>query len=537
MLTALAIPAAQYLRMSTDRQEYSLENQKTAIEEYAALHGFRIVKTYADPGKSGVVLRHRLGLLQLLSDVTSTGCPFKAVLVYDISRWGRFQDNDESAHYEFLCKNSGVPVHYCAEPFSNDCTVPSLIMKALKRTMAGEFSRELGQRVFQAQKRMVLLGYRMGSRVGYGLRRKMVSVDSRRNRILKNGEYKGIHSDHIVVVPGPAKEIKVVREIYSMYLRSRGRVGTKLIARELNARGIEWINGKRWCEQTVRQVLTNPKYIGTNVWGRTAQRLDARQKFLARTEWIEKRGAFQPIIDAATFDRVQRLRQKRQEGPSDEELLHVLELVAARKGKLTRRIIDDSVVASSCSLYRKRFDNLQRVYDLVGATYDPQIFVRRQKGIQAEHLRDAVVKEILSTFPKHVAGFRTNSRRQRPILVVDDEFTISVVVARAYETPFGKKGWTIKPVPYEYGQLTLLCQINEARDRVLGLYVMPPLTRPQTQHKFDTTDPWFRKGKPITVDEFYQAAMAAHATRIANGDDGSIRRRELLHLRHPYACH
>jgi hypothetical protein len=32
------------------------------------------------------------------------------------SRWGRFQDADESAHYEFLCKSAGIPVHYCAEP-------------------------------------------------------------------------------------------------------------------------------------------------------------------------------------------------------------------------------------------------------------------------------------------------------------------------------------------------------------------------------------------------------------------------------------
>ena len=67
--------------------------------------------------------------------------PYKAILVYDVSRWGRFQDTDESAHYEFLCKSAGVPVHYCAETFANDGSLPSLIMKALKRTMAGEYGR------------------------------------------------------------------------------------------------------------------------------------------------------------------------------------------------------------------------------------------------------------------------------------------------------------------------------------------------------------------------------------------------------------
>ncbi len=134
MSTTAPIPAAQYLRMSTDRQEYSLANQQAAIAEYAALHGFQVIETYADPGKSGVVLKRRLGLMQLLADVAGGQGAFKAVLVYDVSRWGRFQDNDEAAHYEFICKRSGVPVYYCAEPFANrsgnDITrpVPCLLM-------------------------------------------------------------------------------------------------------------------------------------------------------------------------------------------------------------------------------------------------------------------------------------------------------------------------------------------------------------------------------------------------------------------------
>ena len=84
------VPAAQYVRMSTDRQQYSLENQSAAIETYAGLHGFEIVRTYADAAKSGVILRHRSGLQSLLRDVVSGSVPFKAVLVYDVSRWGRF---------------------------------------------------------------------------------------------------------------------------------------------------------------------------------------------------------------------------------------------------------------------------------------------------------------------------------------------------------------------------------------------------------------------------------------------------------------
>src|SRR5438132_935681 len=141
--SASPIPAAQYVRRSTEHQQYSLENQSIAIEKYAESHGFRVVLTYFD-AKTGVVFKQRGGLRQMLQDVVAPATPYKAILVYDVSRWGRFQDADESAHYEFLCKSGGVPVHYCAETFSNDGSLPSLIMKALKRTMAGEYSRELG---------------------------------------------------------------------------------------------------------------------------------------------------------------------------------------------------------------------------------------------------------------------------------------------------------------------------------------------------------------------------------------------------------
>lgn len=113
------VRAAQYVRMSTDEQEFSIQTQVSAIALYADQHGFEIVQTYEDAGRSGVVLRQRSGLIQLLSDVAGHRARYKAILVYDISRWGRFQDIDESAHYEFLCKREGIRIHYCAEQFSH----------------------------------------------------------------------------------------------------------------------------------------------------------------------------------------------------------------------------------------------------------------------------------------------------------------------------------------------------------------------------------------------------------------------------------
>jgi DNA invertase Pin-like site-specific DNA recombinase len=144
--------------MSTEHQKYSTSNQADVIAQYATAHGFTICRTYADDGKSGLRVEGRDALQQLIADVQSGNADFEAILVYDVSRWGRFQNADESAHYEFICKEAGIAVHYCAEQFSNDGSLSATLIKSLKRAMAGEYSRELSAKVFAGQCRLVSLG-------------------------------------------------------------------------------------------------------------------------------------------------------------------------------------------------------------------------------------------------------------------------------------------------------------------------------------------------------------------------------------------
>ena len=127
--------AAQYVRMSTEHQRYSTENQADAIKRYADERGYQIVRTYSDAGKSGLRIQGRAGLSQLIEDIEAGQTAFKTVLVYDVSRWGRFQDADESAYYEYACKRAGISVEYCAEQFENDGSTMSTVVKGLKRAM------------------------------------------------------------------------------------------------------------------------------------------------------------------------------------------------------------------------------------------------------------------------------------------------------------------------------------------------------------------------------------------------------------------
>jgi len=230
------VRAAEYVRMSTDHQRYSTENQAEAIRRYAASRGFAIVSTYADEGKSGLRIDGRDALKRLISDVTAGQCGFDAILVYDVSRWGRFQDADESAYYEYICRRAGIAVHYCAEQFENDGSPVSTIVKGVKRAMASEYSRELSTKVFAGQCRLIELGYRQGGAAGFGLRRTLVDQSGAMKATLDRGEQKSLQTDRVVLTPGPEEETRIVRDIYRMFVLDRR--AEREIADILNARGV-----------------------------------------------------------------------------------------------------------------------------------------------------------------------------------------------------------------------------------------------------------------------------------------------------------
>jgi DNA invertase Pin-like site-specific DNA recombinase len=84
--------------MSTEHQQYSIANQSAAIALHAAAHDIGIIRSFIDEGKSGTTIKGRRGLQELLRVVESGSADFELVLVYDVSRWGRFADVDEAAH-------------------------------------------------------------------------------------------------------------------------------------------------------------------------------------------------------------------------------------------------------------------------------------------------------------------------------------------------------------------------------------------------------------------------------------------------------
>jgi DNA invertase Pin-like site-specific DNA recombinase len=433
------VRAAQYVRMSTEHQQYSTENQAEVIARYAAEHGMEIVATYEDSGKSWLTLTGRDELKKLLADAESGTADFSVVLVYDVSRWGRFLDADESAYHEYVCRRAGVSVHYPAEQFKNDGSPISTLIKAVKRTMAAEYSRELSVKVFAGQCRLIELGYRQGGMAGYGLRRQLIAMDGTPKELLVQGQQKSFQTDRVILVPGPPEEVSVVRDIFDLF--TSGKMNESQISQALNSKGLLTDQSNKWTRGVVHQLLTSPKYMGTNVFNRKSFKLKQKRIVNPPDMWIRKDGAFDAIVTPEQFLRAQEIIQSRSKHFSDDEMLEQLRGLLKRYDTLSGILIDETEGMPSTSAYRSRFTSLINAYTLVGFTPE-----RDYSYIEANRS----LRQVYSSQCENVIGQLRKagaSVRRDPITdlyIVNDEFSLSLVVARSKPTSGGSMRWNLR---------------------------------------------------------------------------------------------
>lgn len=468
--TPVLTKAAAYVRMSTEHQQYSTNNQMDVIQEYAQRRGMEIVKIYSDEGKSGLNIQGRDSLARMISDVEGKQADFKSILVYDVSRWGRFQDADESAYYEYICRRAGIAVHYCAEQFENDGSPVSTIVKGVKRAMAGEYSRELSSKVFQGACRLIQLGFKQGGTAGYGLRRMLIDQAGQQKGTLKIGEQKSIQTDRVILVPGPEEEVETVRWMYQAFVHE-GKSEAE-IAAILNGRGILTDFQRPWTRGTVHEVLTNEKYIGNNLYHRTSCKLKRKHVENPPEMWIRVEGAFVGVIDPALFSAANSIILNRSRKLSDEEMLERLRSVLATHGRISGILIDESEDSPSSSAFRHRFGSLVRAYQLIG--YDPQvdysfIEINRQVRRQYPGLLAEIIEKVRSLGAELSIDDRTD------LIRLDDEWTISVVLCRYHETSGGAARWIIRLDEGLKPDITIAARLDATNQAILDYYLLPAL--------------------------------------------------------------
>jgi len=462
------IRVAEYVRMSTEHQQYSTENQGDVLREYAGKRGMAITKTFADEGKSGLKIEGRDALKRLIAEVESGEADFDAILVYDVSRWGRFQDADESAYYEYICKRAGIAVHYCNEQFENDGSPTATIIKCVKRSMAGEYSRELSGKVFQGQCRLIQLGYRQGGPAGYGLRRMLVDEHGEPKGILERGQQKSLQTDRVILVPGPPEEVETVRLMYRMF-GEQGK-GEAEIAAELNADGARTDLGREWTRATVHQVLTNEKYIGNNVYNRRSYKLKRKHVVNPPDMWIRSDGAFEGIVDSDLFHVVRGMILARSRRYSDEEMLDRLKHLYEQHSRLSGLVIDESGDVPSSAAYRSRFGSLVRAYRLVGYTPERDYrYLEINRHLRRMH--PEMVSEAMAQIER--LGGHVMRDEKTDLLTVNGEYSTSIVISRCRQTPAGSLRWLIRIDQSLAPDITVAVRMDADNQTALDYYLFP----------------------------------------------------------------
>jgi len=364
--------------MSTERQEYSIDFQTATNLAYAAERGLEIVRTYADAGISGVGISNRSGLRQLLADALSEQSDFGTILVYDVSRWGRFQNTDQSAHYEFICAEAGVKVAYCAEPFENDGSPSSTLMKHLKRAMAAEYSRDLSAKVTRAQRGLLREGFFVGGCIPFGYRPAHVRRSGEQVALPECRDWRKQQGVRTKLVLGPPEEVELIRRIFHMYAQPKGTIAN--ISRRLTAEPDTVAAFGMWTPRRTGYTLQNETYVGRLISGRRLKGVGEKWgEPLPRKNWTICEGGAPAIIATAIFEAAQRKRLQRGTLIRDEEVLADIRRIAKAHGDINQRLLKEHG-RWSWNVYYRVFGSIDIIRERVGLPV-PEKFKSRRTNL------------------------------------------------------------------------------------------------------------------------------------------------------------
>ncbi len=428
-----------------------------------------VIRTYADEGKSGLKIDGRDSLKKLINDIKSGPVDFRVVLVYDISRWGRFQNIDESAYYEYLCTSFGIRVVYCAEQFVNDGTPMSAVIKSIKRAMAGEYSRDLSKKVYAGHCRLGAKGFRQGAQPGYGLRRQIIDERGNPKGFLGFKEKKGMLTDRVRLAPGSDIEIQTISLVYKLFIKEG--MHRTAIANHLNSHGIRTDLGRLWTRHAVHQLLTNEKYIGNNVYNRVCAKLKGPRIPNPPDNWIRCTGAWEGIVSPDLFFRARDILAARSNNIGDKKMLGLLSGLLQRSGRLTSRLIDEQVDMPSPHIYTKHFGSLLQAYKRIGYRPEHSYQHLEENKVLRGSWRSSVVSSLVEKLRSF--GALVEHSAKTDLLKINNEWTLSVVPFRCHTTREGRCRWWVNFDTLLQPDLTVAIRLNRDNKSALDYYLIP----------------------------------------------------------------
>jgi len=445
--------AVAYYRHSAQiGQENSVEIQQDNVRAFAEKHNLQIVHEFADRGKSGLNAEGRPAFNEMMEWV-GTRDDFQFVLVLDVTRWGRFQDMDLSAHYESLCTQHGKQVIYThiGMPKEDDLLVNHL-RKSIDRYQSAEYSRTLSKKVFEGCAKVATQGYRPGGSPPYALHRMMLDENKRPDRILQPGQRKAIQNGRVILVPGDEKQVQTVQEIFLLFVEKS--YDERQIAGHLNARGVPSPGGVRWSEGSVRHILTNQQYAGAVVYNKSTQRLKTRARVNPREKWIVTPGAYEPVVDPALYERAREIMEGRTRGCDPAQMLERMRALYREYGLITSRIVRFAEDCPGPGMFSKHFGGLCGAFQ--------SLF---------QDVLDRARAEVFDTL-------RESARRVSEygnFLVINDEFTVAIQPSVPIPCGYGEY-WAFRPDRRPVVDITLGVPLSdESEGKILGYLALPRL--------------------------------------------------------------
>ncbi|WP_134705581.1 recombinase family protein [Rahnella sp. CJA17(1/100)] len=502
------VNVVQYLRMSTDHQIFSVDNQAEFISKYAQSHNMEIIGTYDDRGKSGISADGRDSFNKLIQDVVTHTIKIAAVLVYDVSRFGRFQDNDEAGHYSFLLKLHGVKVIYCAENLPEESPEIQMLTLPALRYAAGAYSRNLSIKVFAGHVNLVKRGYFQGGMPGYGLHRKLVDSNNSPKMILSHGERKSLQTDRVILVPGEEKELEIIRLIFNMFIFDS--YNEYIIANKLNELGYR-NKYSQWTRSNVHQILINERYTGKYIYNKTSSKLKSKRIKNPEENWVQYMSAFEPIISIEKFNMAQDIIKNRSLNVSNEQILSYLSKKLKSNGKLSGVIIDEDDTGPSSSIVASRFGGLLRAYKLIGYTPERDYsYIEINESLREMHSN--VINDFFERLENVSLYPRTDEKKKQ--ITINDSLKLSLILSRCHKLKSGKFRWVVRFESNLKSDFNIIVRMNSSNSEPVDYYILPSIESFENEikikennplllelYRFDDIEFFFKLLMPLTTEK------------------------------------
>ncbi len=297
---------AYYRHSAEDKQENSVAIQRDHAARFARIHDIEIIHEETDEGKSGLSA-NRAGFQNLFTNwiLNDRAPPFEYVLVYDVSRWGRFQNPDEAAAYQYRCAQRGKTLIFIDRGMPRaDQPLVTHLQTSIERYMAAEYSRQLSSKVFYGSAKVSADGFSAGGTASYGMSRILLDANKKPIRVLKSGEHKQISNERVTFIPSNDAETETVRNIFRHCAEQNKN--PEEIAQLLNVQKIPAPRSGVWNRAKILRVLQNETYTGSRIYNKRWSRLKQKSRANPRSEWVTCDNAFPSVVSRETFNAVQK---------------------------------------------------------------------------------------------------------------------------------------------------------------------------------------------------------------------------------------